>query len=154
MKPNEANEKGKVMTISLFIRLFRKYSGRVSHIAPLHKKFQDKENGRTMPIYTFISINELASSTTTFVSIALFRKLAVPSDEMAADLMVILSLVISHRILFINLITLYNCYLWRRIQKRSPINDYSNREHHFQQLQTSWEAVDVNIRLSSTTIKT
>ncbi|RCN33036.1 hypothetical protein ANCCAN_21137 [Ancylostoma caninum] len=130
--------------ISLYIRLVRKYSGRVSQMATLHKKFQDKENGRTMPIYTFILINELASSTITFVSIALFQKLEVPDEEMVEDLMVILILIISYRVLFINSITLYNCYLWRRMQKKCPINHYANGEDHFKQLQSSWEAADVN----------
>ncbi|EYB98550.1 hypothetical protein Y032_0130g1536 [Ancylostoma ceylanicum] len=134
--------------IALFIRHHRTSSGRVTQMASLQKKYQDKENGRTVPIYTLISMNELVSCSAAIVTVVLFENGHMSGvGVMSPDLLSILEMVTAYRILFINVVTLYNCFIWRRYQNKELVNNHSRRDQYFQQLQDFWNSSGVHHRL-------
>ncbi|EYB94781.1 hypothetical protein Y032_0167g123 [Ancylostoma ceylanicum] len=100
----------------------------------LQQKFQDKENGRTGPVYTSISANELLSSIVTGCIGAARKEKDVDRINTLSDT---LDLVDSYRYLFINLAVLVNSFLWMRSQKRVFI-DHATGDEYFQQLETAW----------------
>ncbi|KAK6752345.1 hypothetical protein RB195_003644 [Necator americanus] len=132
------------LSITTAIRLYRRNSGRVTQIASLRKKFQDKENGRTLPVYTFVSLNELFSTAATFLTVAFYEKVIGITSGNLPYLLIILRMYMAYRILFINIVILYNRFSYGQQLKKSPINDYSNR-NYFGDLNKSWNAaVDIH----------
>ncbi|RCN25500.1 hypothetical protein ANCCAN_28787 [Ancylostoma caninum] len=104
----------------------------------LQHKFQDKENGRTGPVYTSISVNELLSSIVTSVIYGCIGAARKGNDiPRVTTLSNTLDLIDSYRYLFINLVILVNSFLWIRSQKRVFINR-ANGDEYFQQLETAW----------------
>ncbi|KAK6751016.1 hypothetical protein RB195_002782 [Necator americanus] len=124
--------------IAVSARLYRECVQRGKRTLSLQQRFQDKENGRTGPVYTSISITELIASISTVVVYACIG--AAISEEDGAKYLIlsdVLDLIDSYRYLFINTTILLNSFLWSREQKKVLI-DHATGDQYFKQLHSSW----------------
>ncbi|EYC15007.1 hypothetical protein Y032_0038g3574 [Ancylostoma ceylanicum] len=124
-------------SIAVLSRLYRRISNRITHPRSLQEKFQDKENGRTVSVYTLISLNELISGIAVAVVYAFLK--ATTNEGRTTLLLGAVDLIDSYRILFINSTILVNCFLWRRAPNNARIETQKNGDQYFQQLRSSWE---------------
>ncbi|KAK5966560.1 hypothetical protein GCK32_003072 [Trichostrongylus colubriformis] len=126
-----------IIAISLII--YRRMMPNFSQGFSLQKRFQDKENGCTVPIYTCISANELlvtVALSSLYAMKSNSKNLSAETDSTMNDLIDVID---AYRILFINIAILFNWIIWKRNQKRIFIEHHADGAEYFRQLQISWK---------------
>ncbi|KAL6737214.1 hypothetical protein Aduo_010877 [Ancylostoma duodenale] len=130
-----------IITVAIWI--YRKKTHRSAKMNSLQKKFQNRENGRTFPIYFSVSANELIFSGISLVMYVLMTKAVNEFDAYTAfELFEALQLVDAYRIAFVNVVVLANWYLYRRT--RRPVVQSQPQDEaktYFDQLHQSWNPI-------------
>ncbi|KAK6751033.1 hypothetical protein RB195_002792 [Necator americanus] len=125
--------------IALSVRVYRSCFRRETEVISLQDKFQHKENCRSAPIYTYIAISEVLATILIVAFVMLIDDGLRRRDFRLVGYAVRASEIVSaNRLLCINFVIFYNCFLWMRHQRRAVV-DNTDGDQYFHQLRNAWD---------------
>ncbi|XGW27018.1 hypothetical protein V3C99_007530 [Haemonchus contortus] len=128
-------------TIAVSLIVYRRSAHGIKHGSSLQRRFQDKENGRTLPIYTYISANELLVSVAISSVFAALSNSKRYSEGTRTILLGLIDVLDGYRISFFNVVVLCNWFIWKRNRRQVSVDFHTNGDQHFRDLQTSWNSL-------------